>query len=132
MTKKEVDNFEKYQSQLEGLLSEIGMLAKKSPNDGVNKFKLKFINEVVNESNTILGDNYKPFDSFKEFDENDVPTNSDVTFIISQYLNCFEKLRSDNIYYDKKIEGSKNVYYWFWVIDGKKSDIKTSEPNKIK
>lgn len=132
MNKKEVDNFEKYQSQLEGLLAEIGMLAKKSPNDGVNKFKLKLINVVVNEANTILGDKYKPFNSFEEFDENAVPTNSDVTFIISQYLNCFEKLRADNIYYDQKREGSRYIYYWFWLIDGKKSDIKTSEPKKIK
>ena len=101
MNKKEVDNFEKYQTQLEGLLNEIGVLAKKSPNDGVNKFKLTFINEVINQANNILGDNYKPFDSFTEFDENELPSNSDVTFIISQYLNCFEKLRADNIYLNK-------------------------------
>tara|TARA_Y100001949_G_C15780676_1_gene240517 strand:- start:143 stop:541 length:399 start_codon:yes stop_codon:yes gene_type:complete len=132
MNKKEVDNFEKYQTQLEGLLNEIGVLAKKSPNDGVNKFKLTFINEVINQANNILGDNYKPFDSFTEFDENELPSNSDVTFIISQYLNCFEKLRADNIYHDRKMEGNRYNYYWFWIINGKKSDIKTSEPKKIK
>ncbi|MDN3686792.1 hypothetical protein [Cyclobacterium jeungdonense] len=132
MNKKEVDNFEKYQTQLEGLLSEIGVLAKKSPNDGVNKFKLIFINEVIQEANTILGDKYKPFDSFNEFDEDELPSNSDVTFIMSQYLNCFEKLRADNIYADQKFEGNRYVYNWFWRIDGKKSDIKTAQPKKIK
>ena len=40
MTVDDIDKFEKVQGQLESLLSEIAVLAKKSPNDGVNKFKL--------------------------------------------------------------------------------------------
>lgn len=60
MTKEDVNNFEKVQSQLEGLLTEVTTLAKKSPNDGVNKFKLKFINEIISSGNKILGKVYKP------------------------------------------------------------------------
>lgn len=54
MTVDDIDKFEKVQGQLEGLLSEIAVLAKKSPNDGVNKFKLNFINKVLKEANNIL------------------------------------------------------------------------------
>lgn len=132
MNNTEINKFEKTQSQLEGLLSEITILAKKSPNDGVNKFKLKFINEILLSGNKILGKTYKPLDSFEQFDEDDLPSNSDVTFILSQYLNCFEKLRADNIYREQKYDGNKYIYEWFWAVDKSKSKIKTAPPKKIK
>jgi hypothetical protein len=132
MNKQDINNFEKTQSQLEGLLVEVTNLAKKSPNDGLNKFKLKFINEIILNSNKILGKDYKPLDSFEKFDEDDLPTNSDVTFILSQYLSCFEKLRSDNIFRKQEYDGNRYFYEWFWVVDKSKSTIKTSPPKKIK
>jgi len=132
MKLSDVHLFEKVQSQLEGLLSEITLLSKKSPNDSVNKFKLKFINEILESSNSVLGQIYKPLQSFEKFDADDLPSNSDVTFILSQYLNCFEKLRSDNIIRVEQHDGNKYIYEWFWVIDNKKSEIKTAPPQKIR
>ena len=96
MTEQEINNFEKTQSQIEGLYKEIGILSKKSPNDAVNKFKLQFINQLLVEANKILIETYKPLNGFDTFDEETLPTNSDVTFIFEQYLNCLEKLRSDS------------------------------------
>jgi hypothetical protein len=124
MTKQEVDNFEKLQAQLEGLHNEISALSKKSQNDALNKFKLKFVNKIISDSNILLGSNYRPFSDFEIFDENDLPTNSDVAMMLTQYLSCFEKLRADNVKLDF---GS-----WYWVIDGEKSSIKTIMPKKIK
>jgi hypothetical protein len=132
MNNTEINNFEKTQTQLEGLLTEITILARKSPNDGVNKFKLKFINEIILSGNKILGTTYKPLDSFEKFDEDDLPSNSDVTFILSQYLNCFEKLRADNIYIEQKYDGNKYIFEWYWVVNKSKSKIKTAPPKKIK
>lgn len=132
MKKEEVNKFEKAQGQLDGLLSEITILAKKSPNDTVNKFKLKFINEILLISNNILGQIHKPLESFVQFDEDDLPSNSDVTFILSQYLNCFEKLRADNIYRESRYDGNKYIDEWFWHTDDSESKIKTSAPKKIK
>lgn len=124
MTKQEVDNFEKLQAQLEGLHNEISTLSKKSQNDALNKFKLKFVNRIISDSNELLGENYKPFSDFETFEENDMPTNSDVAMMLTQYLSCFEKLRADNVKQER--------LNWFWVIDGEKSDIKTVMPKKIK
>jgi len=132
MKQADINSFEKCQTQLEGLLSEITLLAKKSPNDGVNKFKLKFINEILFKANNVLGKAYKPLESFDVFDEDELPSNSDVTFIISQYLNCFEKLRADNIVMEQKYDGNKYVSEWYWVIGNEKSTIKTAPPKKIK
>lgn len=124
MTKQEVDNFEKLQAQLEGLHNEISALSKKSQNDALNKFKLKFVNKIISDSNELLGENYKPFSDFETFEENDMPTNSDVAMMLTQYLSCFEKLRADNVKQER--------INWYWVIDGKQSDIKTVMPKKIK
>jgi len=132
MKKEDIDKYEKTQAQLEGLLEEISILAKKSPNDGVNKFKLKFINEILLAGNRILGKNYKPLDSFEQFNDEELPSNSDVTFILSQYLNCCEKLRADNIHSQTIFVGNTATTQWYWKIDNDKSDIKTAPPKKIK
>ena len=124
MNKEEIDKFEKIFSQIEGLHKEIGILAKKTPNDAINKFKLKFINQILEEANGILVDSYKPLEGFEVFEIDEVPSNSDATFIFEQYLNCLEKLRGDNI--------TQGVGRWYWIIDGEKSEIKTSEPRKLK
>lgn len=132
MNAAEINQFEKIQGQLEGLLSEITILSKKSPNDGVNKFKLKFINQIISSGNDVLGIAYKPLESFEQFDEDDLPSNSDVTFILSQYLNCFEKLRADNIYREQKYDGNKYIYEWYWDLGKDKPKIKTAPPKKLK
>lgn len=127
MTKQQVDLFEKLQAQLDGLYLEISALSKKSQNDPLNKFKLKFVNQLLTESNDLLDEEYIPFSDFSTFDENEMPTNSDVAMILTQYLNCFEKLRADNIL--KRIH---HPQYWYWVIDGQISDIRTYSPKNIK
>jgi hypothetical protein len=124
MTKQEVDTFEKLQAQLEGLHTEISALSKKSQNDALNKFKLKFVNQILSGANQLLGESYKPFNDFSLFDNDEMPTNSDVAMILTQYLSCFEKLRADNVKQER--------IYWYWIIDGSQSDIKTVMPKKIK
>jgi hypothetical protein len=125
MKREEVELFIKIQSQFVEMSNEISSLSKKSPNDALNKFKLKFVNNLLGEANKILGEKYKPFDDFANFDENNIPTNSDVVMILSQYLSCLENLRADNI--------TKEEYGpdWFWLIDGKSSGIQTKIPERI-
>lgn len=120
LTLEEIDIFEKVQSQLESLHSEIGALSKKAQNDAINKFKLKFINQVLGDANNILGEKYKPFFDFDLFDENELPTNSDVTFIVSQYLGCIEKLKVDNT--------NSKFGTWHW----NNTNIKTNPPQKFR
>lgn len=133
MNKANVDTFEKISGQLLSIYEEISLLSKKSPNDAVNKFKLKFVNKLLSQSNDYLGEMYKPFDDFDSFDEDDIPQNSDVVFILSQYLQCFEKQRSDNV-----VIRNGN---WFWRVIGEATDkvdedgmvlIRTVKPKKLK
>ncbi len=82
--------------QLDGIHQEISALSKKSPHDAVNDFKLAFINDVLNQSNGILGDKFRPFGAFVQFDSSVSPSTSDVSFMILQYLKAMKKFRSDN------------------------------------
>ncbi len=121
MNTQQVETFLKLQPQLKSAYDEIALLSKKKPTDALNKFKLKFINSILSRANSILGTKYKPFpDEFELFDEDDMPNNGDVVFILSHYLTSLEKLRCDNIEYSD--------YKWRWLIQGKGSDKVTDSP----
>lgn len=133
MNSSDVDKFEKVAGQVLGLYEEMSILSKKSPNDAVNKFKLKFINRQLSESNMLLGGRYRPFDDFEVLDEDAIPQNSDVVLILSQYLQCMEKLRGD---YVVVRNGT-----WYWEVEGGEDDqvdehgytlIRSTKPKYLK
>ena len=121
MNKQQVETFLKLQPQLKSAYDEITLLSKKKPTDSLNAFKLKFINSILSRANEILEDDYKPFpEDFTLFNEDDMPNNSDVVFILSHYLTSLEKLRCDNIVH--------SGIRWVWVIDGETSGQETDRP----
>lgn len=123
LTLKDINEMEKLIGQLKGHHKELSALAKKSPNDGVNDFKLKFVNITLQNCNKLLVSKYKPFADFDTFDTDDLPSNSDVTFILSQYMESIEKMRSDNI---------TNKYGdWIYLIKDSNAEIKSGPPAKL-
>jgi hypothetical protein len=126
MKRKDVDVFEKLTAQLDSLHAEVTGLSKKSPNDAVNAFKLKFVNATLSKCNELFGPAYKPFNDFEIFSSEDLPSNSDVTFIVSQYIECAEKFRSDNI--------TRHSTRWYWNVDDEPADkpnMCTYAPRKL-
>jgi hypothetical protein len=124
LTRAQVDELEKLIGQLESLHSELSALAKKSPNDAVNGFKLRFVNTTLKSCNMLLGEKYKPFSDFEQLDADEVLSNSDVTLIISQYSQTVEKFRSDNIYQD--------LGRWYYKTQGGGEKVETAPPAKLK
>lgn len=122
-SKNDIEALEKLIGQLQGLHTEISLLAKKSPNDGINGFKLRLINNVIALANGVLGQNYLPFYDFFAFDADDVPSTSDVALVLAQYMEEAERYRSDNVI--------RQDYEWFYLVDGKASDIPSGPPSKI-
>ena len=96
------------------------ILSKKSPDGAINKFKLNFINQLIEEANQLLGKRYMPFSDFQRFQEDDMPFNSDVVLIISQYIKCLEKFKYDNV---KRLSGN-----WYWNLSDTDEEVKTSHP----
>lgn len=124
MNLDQVDRFEKLVAQMEGVYDELAVLSKKSPTDAVNTFKLRLINDLLAKSNDLLGAQYRPFADFASFQEDDVPQNSDLAFMLAQYLRCFEKMRADNVV--------QEYSSWYWVIDGSKSNRLTVRPKRLR
>lgn len=122
MKRKEIDEFETLQGQLQAFHTEMNTLVKKNPNDALNKFKLALINTVVKRANSFLGKGRLPFAEFQSFDESALPSTSDVLMILAQYLSAFEKFRADNIY---KKGFTDN---WYWVSS---EEIPTGAPKKL-
>lgn len=111
----EIEVFSKLRIQLNELLKDISELSKKKPNDLVNKFKLKLVNKVLETANSIIDEKNKPFEDFNLFDENDLPSNSDVVLILTQYSACLKKFREENM---TRVDGE-----WRWIINGKPSKL---------
>ena len=124
MKNEDVELFIKVKAQITGLYKEIGLLSKKNPNDVVNKFKLKFINESIGDANKLLTGDNRPYSDFEIFAEADMTTTSDVVMILEQYITALHKLQADNTK-SAKIESDwgVDVYEPFWIIDGKVSNI---------
>lgn len=124
LKRTQIDELEKLIGQLEGFHTELAALSKKSPNDAVNTFKLRFVNTTLKDCNTFLCKKYKPFDDFNQFNIDDVPSNSDLTLIIAQYMQAMEKFRSDDIY--------EEYGEWYYKIKDSNDQIRTAPPAKIK
>ncbi|WKZ47444.1 MAG: hypothetical protein QY306_16650 [Anaerolineales bacterium] len=89
------DQFLKTYNQVRALHKEISALSSKKPDDGINLFKLRFINQILTEANAVLKKEYIPIKGFQIFEEENLPTNSDVVLILSQYLACFSRQEND-------------------------------------
>ena len=118
---EEAGKLEKLIGQLQGLHEEMSALAKKSPSDAVNLFKLKLLNKVLSLGNEVLGQEYKPVEGFEQFDPDDVPSTSDAAMVLSQYIQETERYRSNNTVYR---DGN-----WQYVVRGEPSGIRTGEPS---
>jgi len=125
MNETEAGSCELLQAKLEGLHEEVLALSKKSPNDSLNKFKLTLVNGILAAANEFLVAQRAglPVVGFQQFDNEEMPSNSDVVLVVSQYRQCIEKLRADNI-----------VFYfgqWYWLIDGQRSEDRTAAPRSM-
>ncbi len=125
MKAEDVDFFEKVQAQLGQLHKEMSALAKSKADNPVNKFKLKLMNQKLAEANTILVGGFAPFEDFETFPEEDLPSNSDVVMVLSQYLECLEGWRSANVVYNP------SDYEWYWKTDDR-SSIKSRQPSRFR
>jgi len=122
MKASDVNFFEKVKGQLQQLQNEISVLSKSKPDNAINKFKLGFINEKLGEANTILTGEFAPFKDFTIFDVDNLPTNSDVVMILSQYLDCLEAWRCANIH--------ESAYNCYWNVT--KEKIETEGPSRYR
>jgi hypothetical protein len=123
MNREEIERLEKVTGKIEGLHREITLLAKKSSTDGLNNFKLRLVNGALAAANEILGDEHQPLEGFTEFEADDVPSNSDITVVLTIYLEELERYRSDLL-------TSSAGFHWYVFEDGTR--LRAAEPKRLK
>lgn len=97
-------------AKLDGLHAEMSAAVKRKADAPVTGFQLRLVNGVLADANTLLKSDL-PFAGFSQFDVDDIPTAGDVSMVIGQYVETFEKIRCENI----QSHGSNK---WVWK-DGK-------------
>jgi len=112
--------YEKTNQQLHDSYNEIEELSKKKPNEQINKFKLKFVNKTLEDANGLLGEKLRPFSDFSVFDEDELPTVSDVKLMLSHYKSSMGNFWTENTTWDSLQR------HHYWIINGKRSDIRAS------
>jgi len=123
MNADQIENFRKMLAQLEGIHQEMGVALKKNPDKSASAFKVKFVNAVLKQASDVLGSS-APDIGFDGFDPDDLPTASDVSMVVTQFIECAEKVRTENI--------GRSSGYWFWKADGAFTNIPTAPPKGVK
>jgi hypothetical protein len=115
--------FEQTEAQLEGFYEEIGNISKKKPDDAINKFKLGFINQMLERANNLLAEKYRPFPDFVKFDPDALPTSSDVVTMLAQYLRSMDKFRKDHTY--------EKFSEYLWYVSDSHQKIRAKMPKNF-
>ena len=113
--KAEADKFVRVYGQLRELRRDFSELSSKKPSEAINLFKLARVNEFLGKANLFLETGFEPFESFKQFDQNDIPTNSDVLLVLNQYILSLKKYVLKNSVSEDDDEPR------YWVLNGKES-----------
>jgi len=69
-----------------------------TPDGPLNKFKLKFLNDILVKTTAILGTEYRPFPDFESFCDPDLPSASDAALMLSHYLSSMGRFYDDHTY----------------------------------
>lgn len=116
ITNQSSRKFDKLEEQIQALYVEVDKLAKKKPDGPINEFKIGIINGILMEINEFLSEGFSPIQNFSVFDSTNLPTVSDIIFVLSQYMKVMDEFRYKNTRAEKFASGGAN-----WVLhDGKK------------
>ena len=94
ITQEAVCQYELLSPLLSGIYEELQELSKKKPDTPLNNFKINSINRILEPIKELLKEeNMYPF--LDVLNTDDIPTNSDVVLVLSQYI------KSMNIFHNK-------------------------------
>ena len=104
-TEKNIEDYSLLKDMLRAQKQEFDLLSKKKSDGTLNKMKIKMVNRVLEPLNELLKN--EPSHKFLDvLNEDEMPTNSDVVLIISQYEEALQNFKNkffliDQNYTDK-------------------------------
>lgn len=91
-TKKKAESYELVKPLLDAMYEEFKELSKKKPDGVLSKYKIAVVNRLLGECRGVL--ETEPSFAFLDLlDEDNVPQNSDVVLILSQYLTAMKQFK---------------------------------------
>ena len=107
ITQDAVNRYELLNPLLLGVYKELQELSKKKPDTPLNNFKIKSVTRILEPIRELLKEeDVYPFLDILDMD--DVPTNSDVVLILSQYIESMNIFHSK--YYSYNISSGKHEW----------------------
>ena len=94
-TQKEIDIYEELKPKITSVRDTVKALSSKKPDEHLNIFKIRRINILLQQANTLLND-VKPYSDFDTFAEDELPSNSDALLILELYLEAFKRYWLNN------------------------------------
>lgn len=88
--------FDKLENQLTNFYNEIGKISNKKPDAVINQFKIKILNDLLTEINLLFENARIQIKKFPLFVDEELPTYSDVNFVLSQFLEKLDYFRFQN------------------------------------
>lgn len=113
-TEKNIENYELLKDMLRAQKNEFDLLSKKKADEQLNPMKIKMANRVLEPLKRLFvhEESHKFLDALNE---NEMPTNSDVVLIISQYETAISEFRSRYHIDDKYQSDGYNGYKTRWM-----------------
>jgi len=120
-TEKDIENYFLLSDMLEAQRKEFNPLSRKKSNEQLNPIKIKMVNRILEPLNKL----FKNEASHKFLDilnEDDMPTNSDVVLVISQYETAINEFRKKYYFKDEYLLNEDAYPTWRWITKEKPSD----------
>jgi hypothetical protein len=114
-TEKNIEDYNLLKDMLHAQRLEFNLLSNKKSDGQLNKMKIKMVNRVLEPLNELL----KNEPSYKFLDilnEDDMPTNSDVVLIISQYEKAMKNFKDKYFIIDKNYRDKYGKAYERWNV----------------
>ena len=113
-TEKNIEDYSLLKDMLKSQRQEFNLLSKKKPDDHLNKMKIKMVNRVLEPLNEIL--KHEPSHKFLDIlSDDDMPSNSDVVLIISQYETAISEFKNKYYLKDKYQPDGYHGYVSRWM-----------------
>lgn len=115
-TEKNIEDYELLKDMLHSQRIEFNLLSKKKADGQLNPMKIKMVNRVLEP----LKELFKHEESHKFLDtliEDEMPTNSDVVLIISQYETAINEFKDTYFFKDKNLSDGLSRYRSRWMTE---------------
>jgi len=113
-TDKDIKFYLLLTDMLKAQKKEFDLLSKKKSDGQLNPMKIKMVNRILEPLNVLFKN--EPSHKFLDIlNEDDLPTNSDVVLIISQYETAIDEFKKEYYFKDQYLLDEYNDPIWRWI-----------------